>query len=78
MYAPTAAGQLQDEAVFWAAVFAYRHATLWDCVRRDDLYFFAFLGPLPLLLATNVATGERRAAVRPVERSSPRRQSSVP
>ena len=43
-FAPTAAGQLQDEATYWAAFFAYRHATLWDYVLRDGLFFFAFLG----------------------------------
>lgn len=62
-YAATAAGQLQDEATYWAAFFAYRHATLWDYVLRDGLFFVAFLGFIPLVLATNVATGGRRAAV---------------
>lgn len=62
-YAPTAAGQLQDEAIFWAAFFAYRHDTLWDYVLRDGLFFFAFLGFIPLAMAANVATGGRRAAV---------------
>ena len=62
-YAATAAGQLQDEATYWAAFFAYRHDTLWDYVLRDGLFFFAFLGFIPLALAANVATGGRRAAV---------------
>jgi hypothetical protein len=62
-YAATAAGQLQDEATYWAAFFAYRHATLWDYVLRDGLFFFAFLGFIPLVLAANAATGGRRAAV---------------
>jgi hypothetical protein len=62
-YAATVAGQLQDEATYWAAFFAYRHATLWDYVLRDGLFFFAFLGFIPLALAANVATGGRRAAV---------------
>ena len=61
--ASTSAGQLQDEATYWAAFFAYRHATLWDYVLRDGLFFFAFLGFIPLVLAANVATGGRRAAV---------------
>jgi hypothetical protein len=63
VYAATAAGQLQDEATYWAAFFAYRHATLWDYVLRDGLFFFAFLGFIPLVLAANVATGGRRAGV---------------
>jgi hypothetical protein len=62
-YAQTAAGQLKDEAVYWAAFFAYRHDTLWDYALRDGLFFFGFLGLLPLLLAANVATGGRRAMV---------------
>jgi hypothetical protein len=62
-YTATAAGQLQDEATFWAAFFAYRHDTLWDYVLRDGLFFFAFLGFIPLAMAANVATGGRRAAV---------------
>ena len=62
-FAPSAAGQVQDEATYWAAFFAYRHATLWDYVLRDGLFFFAFLGFIPLVLAANVATGGRRAAV---------------
>jgi hypothetical protein len=62
-YVATPAGQLQDEATYWAAFFAYRHDTLWDYVLRDGLFFFAFLGFIPLALAANVATGGRRAAV---------------
>ena len=62
-YLATAAGQLQDEATYWAAFFAYRHDTLWDYVLRDGLFFFAFLGFIPLAMAANVATGGRRAAV---------------
>jgi hypothetical protein len=62
-YATTTAGKLQDEATYWAAFFAYRHATLWDYVLRDGLFFFAFLGFIPLALAANIATGGRRAAV---------------
>lgn len=66
-YLATAAGQLQDEATYWAAFFAYRHDTLWDYVLRDGLFFFAFLGFIPLAMAANVATGGRRAAVRIAE-----------
>ena len=62
-YTSTAAGQLQDEATYWAAFFAYRHDTLWDYALRDGLFFFAFLGFIPLAMAANVATGGRRAAV---------------
>ena len=62
-YISSAAGQLQDEGTYWAALFAYRHATLWDYVLRDGLFFFAFLGFIPLAMAANVATGGRRAAV---------------
>lgn len=63
-YVTTAAGQLQDEATYWAAFFAYRHDTLWDYILRDGLFFFAFLGLIPLALAADAATGGRRAAVR--------------
>ena len=59
-YAATAAGQLQDEATYWVALFAYRHATLWDYALRDGLFFFAFLGFIPLVLAGK--RGDGRAA----------------
>jgi hypothetical protein len=62
-YVATAAGQVQDEATYWTAFFAYRHATLWDYVVRDGLFFFGFLGFIPLALAANVATGGRRPSV---------------
>lgn len=62
-YASTSAGQLQDEATYWAAVFAYRHAILWDVMLRDGIFFFSFIGLLPVLLAANEATGGRRAAL---------------
>jgi hypothetical protein len=63
VYAATAAGQVEDEAAYWAAVFAYRHATLWDVMVRDAVCFFSFLGLLPFYLAANAATGGRRAAL---------------
>ncbi len=62
-YTATSAGQAQDEATYWAAYFAYRNVTLWDTMLRDALFFFSFLGILPLYLAANAATGGRRAAV---------------
>ena len=62
-YTATPAGQVQDEATYWVALFAHRRDTLWDYVLRDALFFFAFLGFIPLALAANVATGGRRAAV---------------
>jgi hypothetical protein len=62
-YVSTAAGQLQDEAVFWAGVFAYRHTTLWDYALRDGLFFIAYLGLIPLVLAANATTGGGRAVV---------------
>jgi hypothetical protein len=62
-YTSTSAGQLQDEAVFWVAFFAYRHATLWDYFLRDGLYAVAYLGLLPLVLAANRATGGQRVSV---------------
>lgn len=62
-YAATSAGQVQDEATYWAAYFAYRNSTLWDVLLRDALFFFSFLGILPVYLAANAATGGRRTAV---------------
>lgn len=62
-YPSTGAGQLQDEAVYKAAFFAYRNATLWDYLLRDGLYVVAYLGLVPLVLAANRATGGRRASI---------------
>src|SRR5512146_2407344 len=55
-YATTAAGQLQDEAHYWVALFAYRSSTMWDYLLRDGTLFVAFLGFIPLALALNAAT----------------------
>jgi|GEM_PF-3708941 hypothetical protein len=62
-YASTSAGQLQDEARYWVAFFAYRNATMWDYLLRDGIFFVAFIGFIPLALAVNAATGGRRALV---------------
>jgi len=62
-YASTAAGQLQDEGVFYAALFAYRHEIWWDHVLRDTLYFFAYLGLIPVLLAAIAAVRTHRSSI---------------
>jgi hypothetical protein len=62
-YTQTGAGPIRDEATYWVAAFSYRHATLWNYLVRDGLFFFAYLGFIPVALAANVATGGRRASV---------------
>lgn len=61
-YTATSAGQLHDEAVFWAAELAYRHGALWDYFLRDALYVVAWLGFVPVALALN-AVATRRSPV---------------
>ncbi len=61
-YTRTAAGQLTDEATFFAASFAHQQQVLWDFVLRDGLFFFAFLALIPLGIAVCEVTGHRRVA----------------
>jgi hypothetical protein len=42
-YVRTSAGQLQDEATFWAKVFEHQHAIVWDVIARDVIGPFAFV-----------------------------------
>jgi len=62
-YAPSPAGQLEDEATFYAALFSYRNLVWWSQVLRDVLYFFAYLGLIPVLLAANAAVRTQRATI---------------
>ena len=63
VYTATAAGQVNDEAVYYVAEFAWRRRNLWDFVLRDVLYSLAYLSFIPLMLAANVLTGRRWARV---------------
>jgi len=63
-YVSTSAGQLQDEGVYWAALFAYHNQIWWDYVLRDSLYFFAYLALIPVILAANAAVRLRPAHIR--------------
>jgi hypothetical protein len=53
-YVATSAGQLHDEAQFWAAVFAHQHAILWDVIVRD------VVGPMAYIALIVVAVAFRR------------------
>jgi hypothetical protein len=53
-YVSTSAGQLQDEARFWAQVFEHEHAILWDIVARD------IVGPAAFLALIVVGVAMRR------------------
>ena len=59
-YTPTAAGQLVDEAKFFAASFANQQQVLWDYVLRDGLFFFAYLALIPLAIGLREVAGHRR------------------
>ena len=53
-YTATSAGQVHDEAQFWAAVFAHQHAILWDVIVRD------VVGPMAYIALIVVAVAFRR------------------
>lgn len=61
-YTPTAAGQLIDEAKFFAASFAHQQQVVWDYVLRDGLFFFAYLALIALAVGLREVAGHRRAA----------------
>jgi hypothetical protein len=48
----TGAGELQDEANFWVALFAHQHHILWDIICRDTLFPLAFMALIALTIAT--------------------------
>jgi len=60
-YVPTSAGQLTDEANFWARVFEHQHRIVWDVIARD------VAGPVALvaLIVLGVALRRRSQADRP-------------
>jgi hypothetical protein len=66
-YVQTAAGQLQDEAHFWAAVFQHQHRIVWDVVVRD------VVGPASFIALIVVGLALRRL----VTRDHPSRQLMV-
>lgn len=55
----TAAGPLQDEANFWAAVFAHQHKILWDIIARDTLGPLASVALIVVGLAIRRLAGDR-------------------
>jgi hypothetical protein len=55
-YVQTSAGQLHDEAQFWAAIFAHQQAILWDVIVRD------IVGPAAFIALIVVGVALRRAA----------------
>jgi hypothetical protein len=59
-YVQTSAGQLHDEAQFWAAVFAHQHAILWTVIVRDIVGPAAFIALIVVGVALRrVAGGDR-------------------
>jgi hypothetical protein len=54
-YVQTSAGQLQDEANFWARVFEHQHAIVWDVIARDVIGPAAFVA----LIVVGVALRRR-------------------
>jgi hypothetical protein len=60
-YVRTSAGQLQDEARFWAQVFEHQHRILWDVVIRDMVGPAAFIA----LIVVGVALRRRSSGDRP-------------
>jgi hypothetical protein len=57
-YVRTSAGQLQDEARFWAAAFVHQHRIVWDVVVRD------VVGPVAFIALIVVGVALRRLAQR--------------
>jgi hypothetical protein len=50
-YVQTSAGQLQDEATFWAKVFEHQHSIVWDVIARDVIGPIAFVALIVVGLA---------------------------
>src|SRR5207245_1947703 len=60
-YRSTAAGQLADEAVFWAGTFAHQRQIVWDIFARDSLLTLAYIAVVAVSLAVLNVVGARRA-----------------
>jgi hypothetical protein len=59
-YAATSAGQVHDEAQFWAAIFAHQHAILWDVIVRDVVGPAAFIALIVVGVALRrLTSGDR-------------------
>ena len=59
-YVQTSAGQLHDEAQFWAAIFQHQHAILWDVIVRDVVEPLAFIALIVVGVALRrTTTGDR-------------------
>jgi hypothetical protein len=59
-YAATSAGQVHDEAQFWAAIFAHQHAILWDVIVRDIIGPAAFIALIVVGVALRrLTSGDR-------------------
>jgi hypothetical protein len=54
-FVQTSAGQLQDEAAFWAKVFEHQHTIVWDVIARDVIGPIAFVA----LIVVGVALHHR-------------------
>jgi hypothetical protein len=59
-YVQTSAGQLHDEAQFWAGIFQHQHAILWDVIVRDVVGPIAFIALIVVGVALRRTTdGDR-------------------
>lgn len=59
-YVQTSAGQLHDEAQFWAAIFQHQHAIIWDVIARDIAGPVAFVALIVLGVALRrITSGDR-------------------
>jgi hypothetical protein len=63
-YVSTSAGQLQDEARFWATVFEHQHRIVWDVIVRDMVGPAAFVALIIVGVALARAIGGDRPARR--------------
>ena len=59
-YVRTSAGQLHDEARFWAQVFAHQHRIVWDVVARDLLGPAAFVALIVVGIVLRHLVDDRR------------------
>jgi hypothetical protein len=59
-YVQTSAGQLHDEAQFWAAIFQHQHMIVWDVIVRDVFGPIAFIALIVIGVALRrVTRGDR-------------------
>ncbi len=62
VYHATSAGPVQNQATFYAQLFAHQHHVVWDIIGRDTLIPIAYLALIVVALAVRNVVGERSPA----------------